>query len=137
MSTLFIRRNSRKRPRVDIVPMIDVMFFLVVFFMIFSTFRFTYEGIHVDLPRAASAQEQVASEVVVTITKEGAYYFDDRLTTAEGLKDAVRRALAENREAVVIIRADREARWEWVVTAMDAMTEAGGSSVSFTVERPR
>src|SRR5690625_394649 len=100
--------------------MIDVMFFLVVFFMIFSTFKPAHEGIPVDLPRAASGQEQPAPEIVVSITKDGAFYLEDRLTTVQGLKDGVLNALMDHADTVVVIRADRESRWEWVVTAMDA-----------------
>lgn len=117
--------------------MIDVMFILVLFFMVFSNFSAAPEGIPVELPRAASAQEQPASEIVVTITKDGAFYLDDRLTTVEGLKEGVRRVLAQRPDVVAVIRADRDVRLESIVTVMDAMTEAGGSSLSITVERPR
>lgn len=136
MSTLISRRQSRKRPQIDIVSMIDVMFILVVFFMLASSFTSAPDGIPVDLPRAATAQEQPASEIVVSITKDGAFYLDDRLTTVEGLKQGVRQVLSQRSEAIAVIRADRDARFEWVVIAIDAMTEAGGSSLSFTVEKP-
>lgn len=115
--------------------MIDVMFFLVVFFMLFSSFRTTPEGIHVTLPRAATAQEQVASELVVTITEEGAYYLEDRLTTIDGLQSAVAQAVAQNPDVVTVFRIDREAKWDWVIAAWDAMRLAGGADLSFTVER--
>lgn len=136
MSALITRGRNRKSPKVEIVSMIDVMFFLVVFFMVFSTFKVSSDGIPVELPRAATAQDQPASEIVVSITKDGVFYLDDRLTTIQGLKDGVRQVLAQRPDVVAVIRADREARFEWVVTAIDAMTEAGGSSLSFTVEKP-
>lgn len=116
--------------------MIDVMFFLVTFLMLFATFDSAPNGIPVDLPRAASAQEQPTTEIVVTITNEGAFYLDDRLTNVQGLKDAVRQAVARSGDVVAVIRADREAIWDWVVVAIDALTEAGGSQLSFTVEKP-
>lgn len=116
--------------------MIDVMFFIATFLMVFASFEGAADGIPVDLPKAATAQEQPASELIVTITDEGAFYLGDRLTTVEGLKQGVRQALAQSPDVVAVIRADREAMFEWVVLAIDAMTEAGGSSLSFTVEKP-
>lgn len=132
---LIERASKRKRPRVEIVPMIDVMFFLVVFFMLFSSFHVTPDGIHVSLPRAATAQEQVPSELVVTITAEGAYYLEDRLTTIDGLQAAVAAAVTARPDVVTVFRIDREAKWDWVIAAWDAMRLAGGSDLSFTVER--
>lgn len=136
MATLVTRRKKRRSPRVDIVSMIDVMFFLVVFFMLFSTFKVTNEGIPIDLPRAAASQEQPASELIVTITEDGALYLNDAMTNIDGLKQGVTRALANDSNLVVVIRADRDVRFDSVVTAMSALTEAGGPSLSITVERP-
>ena len=134
MTVLIKRRKVRKRPRVEIIPMIDVMFFLVVFFMLFSTFRSGPEGIHVELPRAATAEEQVASELIITVSKEGAYYLNDRLITVTGLENAVREAIEESDKIITVFRIDKEAKWDWVMTAIDTMRKAGGSSLSFEVE---
>lgn len=118
------------------ISMIDIMFFLSAFLMLFASFEGVVSGIPVDLPRAATGQEVPASELIVTITRDGAFYLGDRLTSVDGLKQTVRQAVAQNAQVVAVIRADREALWEWVVLAIDAMTEAGGSSLSFTVEKP-
>lgn len=132
-----IQRRSRRTPLVQIVSMIDVMFFLVTFLMLFATFESTPDGIQVDLPKAASAQEQPATELIITITKDGVFYVNDRHATLEGLKDAVRQAVASSPQVVAVIRADREAVWESIMSAMDAVSEVGGSSLSFSAERPR
>lgn len=133
---MMIRRRTRRAPVVQIVSMIDVMFFLVAFLMLFATFEQAPDGIPVDLPRAVSAQEQPATELVITITRDGVFYVNDRHTTVQGLKDTVRQAVANSSQVVAIIRADKNVMWEHIVTAMDAVSEAGGSSISFSAERP-
>lgn len=133
---MLIQRRTRRSPLVQIVSMIDVMFFLVTFLLLFATFDTAQQAIPVELPKAATAQDRPATELVVTITREGAFYLGDQLVTVQGLKNAVSEAVRNNAQIVAVIRADREAIWDWVVAAIDALTEAGGSSLSFTVERP-
>lgn len=133
---MMIQRRSRRTPVVQIVSMIDVMFFLVTFLMLFATFEPSPDGISVDLPRAASAQEQPATELVITITSDGVFYVNDRHVTVQGLKDIVRQTVASSSQVVAVIRADKNAVWDSVVMAMDAVSEAGGSSISFSAERP-
>ena len=65
--TFNFRRTGRRKPKVDIVPMVDVMTFLIVFFMLFTTFRTNPAGLDIKLPRAETATPQQATTTVVTI----------------------------------------------------------------------
>ena len=80
------QRTGRKKPRIDIVPMVDVMTFLIVFFMLFTTFRTNPAGLDIRLPRAETATAQQASTTVITIDKAGNVYLGDKRTSLDSLK---------------------------------------------------
>ncbi|HEX6971310.1 MAG TPA: biopolymer transporter ExbD [Limnochordia bacterium] len=136
-----ITRRTRRRPRVEIVPMVDVVFFLLVFFMLFTTFRSTPAGLEVELPRAATAEERVPQQLVISVGRSGELSLQEgnapgRLVTLNELQAAVRRAVAADPTVLVVVRGDRLARYEYVVRAIDAVRLVGGSNLALAVESP-
>lgn len=105
--------------------MIDVTIFLLVFFMLFMTFKTDESGIEVDLPEAASGSQQTPANVVVTITQSGAIYIDDRLGNLTTLQQTAARLISENPEATMTIRGDSRSFWEHAVGVMDAARQGG------------
>jgi biopolymer transport protein ExbD len=134
MSSLIISRPPRKRPSVDIVPLIDVMCYLVFFFMLFSSLSGPTEGIPVSLPKASTGEEQVASEIYITITNQGSYYFNDKLVSLLGLESEVRDVVELNPNVVAVFRTDENAYMKWTVDAIDSVRRAGVQALTFEVE---
>lgn len=127
-------RATRSRPRIDMLPMIDVAIFLLVFFMLFTTFKTNEAGLEVNLPRAATGSEQVPSQLTVTITRSGAVYLEDSLVTLETLRSQAERVAAVNPNATVTIRGDSQAYWEHAVAVMDAARQAGLARFAFSTQ---
>jgi biopolymer transport protein ExbD len=73
-----IQRRSSKKARIEIIPMIDTIFFLLVFFMISTLSMAQYRGMPVNLPKAASGQQAPAESAAVTIDKEGRLFLKRR-----------------------------------------------------------
>lgn len=129
---LFERR--RRRPaRLEIIPMIDVMFLLLVFYIL-STAALTHQqSIPVDLPTASSGESgRDAPEVTVTLTKTGEVYLNQQKVGMQGLADAVRAlaathpgGLPELQKHGVILNADMQVVHKEVVQVMDIMREMG------------
>lgn len=111
--------------------MIDVTFFLLIFFMLFTTFKTVESGLEVDLPRAATGSQQTITNLTVTITRGGAIYLDERLITLEGLRQEAQSVSAQNPNAVVTIRGDAQSYWEHAVSVMDVARQAGLSRFAF------
>lgn len=128
-----IRRTKRSVAGVNIVPLIDVMFFLVLFFVVSTTFRTETAGLDVQLPSAATARQNVPSELVVTVRDDGRIYVGDRAVTSAQLQQEVRQALASRPDLLVIIRGDRRARYEQVVQAIDDVRAVGGYRLALAV----
>src|SRR2546421_5801279 len=81
----FKRRRELKRTKIEIIPMIDTMFFLLVFFMLSSLALVRLQGLPVNLPRASSAQKQRAADLTVTIDKNQQVYVNKEPVTLANL----------------------------------------------------
>lgn len=123
-----LRKFRREEVSVNLTPLIDVVFLLLIFFMVTTTFRDESE-IEIDLPKASNKPiEQVGNPLEVVIDSEGRYYIDRNLvinTQLDTLKRALRKAKGERKSPPVIISADANAPHQSVVTAMDAARQVG------------
>jgi biopolymer transport protein ExbD len=130
-----LRPNRRDEADINLTPLIDVVFLLLIFFMVSTTFN-DDARLRLTLPRAdgepAQAGEMQLVELVVDVS--GHYYVDGRqvLGTDAG---TLRRALAEvvdaKREKPVLIKADAKTPHQAVMTALDALGQLGVSQVAF------
>ncbi len=127
-------RKRRKKPRIEIIPMIDTMFFLLVFFMVASLSMTVQRGLPVNLPHAASARDEIRTVVTLTLTKEGKLYFDDAEANScadIAMKLAGRKKAGE--DIALVIKADRAVEHGRVIDLMDAARQAGVSKISVAV----
>src|SRR5690606_8988959 len=121
-----IRRTRRRVGGVNIVPLIDVMFFLVLFFVVTTTFRTETAGLDIQLPSAATARQNVPAELVITIREDRRAYLGGRAVTSAQLQAEVRQASATRLDLLVIIRGDGGARSGQIVKAVDDVPAVGG-----------
>jgi len=114
-----IQRRSMKKARIEIIPMIDTIFFLLVFFMISTLSMSQYKGMSVNLPKAASGQQAPAESAAITIDKDDRLFLDKRPVDKSSLGDLLRQALTKNPELLVVINADDGVAHGRVVEVMD------------------
>lgn len=131
---MILRRRVRRKGRIEIIPMIDTVFFLLVFFMMASLSMTVNRGLPVKLPAAASGEAERKEPVALTLTRVGELYLDRVPVTLESLPARLRQALAANSQLVVIVNADREVPHGQVVAVMDAAREAGVARLAIAVE---
>ena len=121
-------RAEEDRLDVNITPLIDVVFLLLIFFMVTTTFNQQAE-LRVDLPEASSEEQSL--EVVpieITIDPSGTYYVNGQSLVnnqANTLYQSLQKIVANDKEKTVIIRADASTPHQAVVTAMDAVKRVG------------
>lgn len=127
-------RSRREGPRVDVTPLIDIIFQLVLFFMVSTTFV-TSPGIQVDLPRS-SAQTILRDrdDVNIWVTADGAVYVDDDPVDWTGLRAALESASVENPSTLVIVKADEAVDHGRVVAVMDLARSFGLSRLAIATE---
>ena len=131
--------SSEDEPAVNLTPLIDVVFILLIFFMVSTTFQRESE-IKIELPEASSEpveEKEEALEILIDI--EGHYFIDEQQvvnTELETLKTAIKKFLGEQTERPVVIRADRNTPYEAVVRAMDATAQLGLVKMSLATSQP-
>ena len=125
----FKRQRELKRTRIEIIPMIDTMFFLLVFFMLSSLALTKLNGIPVNLPQANSSPKQPPAELTITVDKAQKIYVNKTPVTFETLESTlVEKAggpQADLGAATVIINADASVPHGEVVRCIDGAREVG------------
>jgi biopolymer transport protein ExbD len=124
---------------VDITPLIDVVFLLLIFFMVSTTFERETQ-ILIELPEASGDPNDTLSELAITIDREGVFYVNQQEvvnTEIETLKTAIGKAVGDKRDIPVIIAADAMTPHQAVMTVMDAASQMGLLHMTFTAQQPR
>ncbi|HEX9871927.1 MAG TPA: biopolymer transporter ExbD [Candidatus Tectomicrobia bacterium] len=132
-----VPRHESPKARIEIIPMIDVIFFLLVFFMVSTLSMTINRGLPVNLPAAATSQKDVRENLNLTLTQEGEMFLNKEPIALQDLGTRVRAALAGEPELMVIINADGDVRHHTVVDAMDELRLAGVARLAIAVRPDR
>jgi biopolymer transport protein ExbD len=116
---------KRKRPRIELVPMIDVIFFLLVFFMMFSTLKTAQTGVDVDLPKTVHTGLPQQNTVVISIDKNSRFFYGKEPFKLSELKDRVTLELAKDPATRFIINPDAVVPYHDLIQVMDLLAGAG------------
>lgn len=129
-----IRSNRVARPpRLMIIPMIDIIFFLMVFFL-FSTLQMFYQkSMPVNLPVASSSHQEAPKPVAITLMKDGTISIGDTVVSIEEIKPRVEQ-LADKADTPVILRADENVEHGKVIKVMDEIKSAGVTKLSIATQ---
>lgn len=130
---MVLRSPSPKKARIEIIPMIDVVFFLLVFFMMASLAMTMYQGLPVSLPEASSGQKAAAETAHVTVSRDGQTYLNRELVAVAALPQKLRPLLAANRDLAVVINADRAVAHARVVDVLDELRGSGVTRIAIAV----
>jgi biopolymer transport protein ExbD len=129
-----LARRSIKKARIEIIPMIDTIFFLLVFFMISTLSMARYSGLPVNLPKAASGQQPANESAAVTITQEGKVFIDKQEVARDDIRSVLQQRLATKPDLLVLINADERVEHGRVVEIMDDARQAGVVKMAIAVK---
>lgn len=119
---------------VDISPLIDVVFLLLIFFIVTTVFV-KETGVQVSKPRAANSEDLQKQAILIAVTNEGRVWHGGREIGMDGVRSVVAAMLEEDPEMPVIVRADAEAATQATVEVIDNAKLAGAASVSIATEK--
>ncbi|MCC5670079.1 biopolymer transporter ExbD [Nostoc sp. CHAB 5784] len=122
--------------QINIVPMIDVIFAILTFFIMSTLFLTRSEGLPVNLPKAATAkQQQVPSKVTITVDEQGVVSLNRKQVAVDDLTAQVRTLVGSNPEVLVIINADEKVGHGKVVAVMDRVREVPGAKLAIATQK--
>ena len=130
-----LKPQVREEIDLNLTPLIDVVFLLLIFFMVSTTFEKTAK-LKVDLPEAsAQATQQPGKKIIIGIDVKGRYYINDRQlvnTQLKTLKLALMKVSGDSKDIPIILRADAKTPHQSVVRAMDAASQLGLTRLSIS-----
>jgi biopolymer transport protein ExbD len=131
------KRKSRNKlnaiSALDLTPMIDVVFNLLIFFAVSLNFVATSGGINVNLPEASSAKPIKTENITINLSKSGKMYFNNEVATKEEIKNKLKEV--KDKKSLIIIRADNDVKHGKVVEAMDLAKIEGFSKLAIAVDQ--
>jgi biopolymer transport protein ExbD len=124
-----------KKARIEIIPLIDIMFFLLASFMMVSLSQTTMKGMKVNLPIGSSGEVQSKKDYVsLSVDRDGYTYFDKEKIPLEEVLPRLRKIYVTNPEAKIFIRGDMEALHGNVTRVLDQIRSSGYTKISFEIK---
>lgn len=118
-----IRPRKRKRPVINITSLIDVMFLLLIFFMVSTTFA-EHPGIKLELPTASTAEPSKLEPLTLAIDKEGRMFLNEAPIEERALRENLETA-GRKLDSTLVLKADRNVPYGYVIRAMDISRQCG------------
>jgi len=134
MSKRHSRRQSGAIAEVNMTPLIDMVFILLIFFIVTTSFV-KETGVDVSRPSAKTAVKKEHANILIAIKPNGEIWMDKRMIDRRAVRANVERMHAENPEGSVIILADKESKTGLLIEVMDQARLAGVANVSIASER--
>ncbi len=136
-----MRRNQQAaaaedEAQIDLTPMLDVVFIMLIFFIVTATF-IKEAGVEVNRPEASTAQPKENVNILVAINANNEIWMDKRRVDERAVRANIERLHAENPKGAVVIQADNKSQTETVAAVLDAAREAGVYDVSLATDEER
>ena len=127
------RHSAKHEPEINITPMLDIVFIMLIFFIVTTTFvRET--GVEVDRPDALTTEPRPQSNVLIAIRDNDEIWMNGRAIELSDVRTLVQRARAENPEGSVMLISDKAARTGMLVDVMDQVQAAGVTQIAISAD---
>src|SRR5438132_7511418 len=124
-----------KKARIEIIPLIDIMFFLLASFMMLSLSQVHMKGMKVNLPLGSSGETQSKRDYIsISVDSQGNPYFDKKAVTYEELTAKLATVYQENPDAKVFIRGDRDTMHGNIIRVLDICRSQGFYKIAFEIK---
>ncbi len=126
-------RTRKSQLSMDLAPLIDVVFQLLVFFMLTSSFA--NPAMKLVLPQASAAGQMEQENIVITIDRDGQVFLNDRKMALESLRPALQKLLAAREDQSVHVKGDQQMPYKFFIQVMDLAKQAGATQVNIVYQQ--
>ncbi|SHK88690.1 biopolymer transport protein ExbD [Selenomonas ruminantium] len=127
-------RRQMEKPDIIIIPMIDIMFFLLVFFMLSTLYMVNLKTVDINMPQAAHVETQLKVTYVVTMKNDGSLWLEDKPVAETELLNKVADQQKKNPQFAVVVRADQKLDYGMVIGLLDKIKGAGVAKVGLAAD---
>jgi len=120
-----IKREFARRPRIEMIPLIDVVFLLLVFFIYSMLSMTVHRGLPVHLPTASTSTVDRETFITITVQRDGRLFVEDRAVDTHTLSSLLMKEKKKDPDIQVYLRADRDVSYQRAVEVMDLVRSAG------------
>lgn len=125
----------KKEPTIMIIPMIDIVFFLLVFFMVGTLYMNTEQQIPLNLPSTSTATAKSIEPIIITLTTSHKLYIDNREISADNLSQEVQDIVRTTPRQAFVIRASKDVYYNEVIALLDMLKVNGAKYISVATDR--
>ena len=119
-----IHDKPKRKVQINVTSLIDVLFILLIFFMVSSTFL-EQPGMKLELPKAKSAQVEQIDNLIIYVDRRMQIFLNDKPVAVDRLENQLRETIADNESPTLVLRADKTVPHGLVVTIMDLAKQVG------------
>ena len=125
----------KKEPTIMIIPMIDIVFFLLVFFMVGTLYMNTEQQIPLNLPSTSTSTAKSIEPIIITLTTTHKLYIDNREISADNLSQEVQDIVRTTPRQAFVIRASKDVYYNEVIALLDMLKVNGAKYISVATDR--
>ena len=125
----------KKEPTIMIIPMIDIVFFLLVFFMVGTLYMNTEQQIPLNLPSTSTSTAKSIEPIIITLTTSHKLYIDNREISADNLSQEVQDIVRTTQRQAFVIRASKDVYYNEVIALLDMLKVNGAKYISVATDR--
>ena len=118
---MYFRENNKSENQINILPMIDIIFAILSFFIISSLFLTRIDSIKVNLPESSTAVTEKNKPLIISISADEQIYFEEQLIKVNNLSRLVKSSLGELENSLIILRADTLVRHGFIIKVLDEL----------------
>lgn len=127
------RESDRSETRIEVVPMIDIIFCILIFFILSAVGISRQQVVSLDLPKASTGTTEMREMLVVSLDELGQVYVEQQLVTRNQLTQALQNYLQFNPNGQIVLNANRNANYNEVVQVLDLLRKIGGSRAALAI----
>jgi biopolymer transport protein ExbD len=121
---------------INVVPMVDIIFAILSFFVVSTLFLTKAEGFPVNLPQAETSKPQEKADITVTVRENGNIFLDQEPVTLNKLTNAIEAQVGPNQEALITVQADERIDYGQVIAVMDQLRKVEGANLGMATKQP-
>ena len=127
-------KSYNRDPQINILPMIDIIFVILSFFIVSSLYLVKLESIPLNLPNAETSKNELSDPMIVSLDVEGNIYIDKNISTKESFKNDITKIIENENKKVILIRADKDIKYGEVIYLLDIIRQFKNLKIAVSTE---